>query len=274
MSKILFWNLNKKTFTPEVVSICHEHDVDILLLAESVLNTNDVLLLLNSGQKRMFISPFNPSKKIQIYIRYTLDCYNLIYDDTGVAVRRIAPPVGLDFTIVAVHLPSKLYMKDNEQAINAIRVARIIDEIEDKVGHDRTIVIGDLNMNPFEDGVVAADGFHAVMDRKIATKKCRTVQGTERKYFYNPMWGNMGDSSPGPPGTYFYQGGQVSYFWNTFDQALLRPSLLEYFPEDGITIISKVGNVQLTDVGIGIDPTLSDHLPLLLKINIENGGIL
>ena len=69
----------------------------------------------------------------------------------------------------------------------------MIKRAEEKAGHRHTIVIGDLNMSPFEPGMVAANGFHAVSDKNIAAKGSRVVQGTEFDFFYNPMWSCLGD---------------------------------------------------------------------------------
>ena len=123
-------------------------------------------------------------------------------------------------------------------------------------------------MNPFEAGMVAADGFHSVMDRRIALKGSRIVGGKERKYFYNPMWRLMGDDTNSFLGTYYYRGGQVSYFWNTFDQILLRSSLLEYFESENISIISQVSDQSLLKNN-KINKTFSDHLPIMIELDIE-----
>lgn len=107
-------------------------------------------------------------------------------------------------------------------------------------------------MNPFEAGIVGAGGFHAVMDRAIALKRSRVFQKKERNFFYNPMWGCFGDATPGPPGTYYYRGGMVSYFWNIFDQILIRPDLLEYYSDNQITVLENANNIEL-------NPKSSNH---------------
>ncbi|MGK7928934.1 MAG: hypothetical protein AB4290_27470 [Spirulina sp.] len=146
----------------------------------------------------------------------------------------------------------------------------MIQEAENQVGHRRTLVIGDLNMNPFEDGIIAADGFHAVMTQQIARKRDRTVQGQRKPFFYNPIWGRMGDLSPGAPGTYYHSSSDyINYFWNTFDQVLLRPDLLDYFLPDGFQIISQIGENNLLTESGKISSSFSDHLPIMVKIEIE-----
>ena len=43
-------------------------------------------------------------------------------------------------------------------------------------------------MNPFDPGVTSGEGFHGVMDKRIAEKGSRKIVGKVRDFFYNPMW--------------------------------------------------------------------------------------
>jgi hypothetical protein len=83
------------------------------------------------------------------------------------------------------------------------------------------------------------------------------------------MWGKMGDSSGGTPGTYYYSSSAyISYFWNTFDQVLLRPNLLDFFSHNDLKVISKIGDKHLMTEQ-GITAAYSDHLPIMVKLQIE-----
>lgn len=171
--------------------------------------------------------------------------------------------------IVAVHLPSKLYKSDWDQYSKSTRVAQQIQEVESEYEHQRTLVIGDFNMNPFEAGMISASGFHGIMTQEIAQKRSRTVDGEEKHYFYNPMWGRMGDYVDNISGTYYYNGGgECCYFWNTFDQVLLRPDLLKYFSHQNLHIISKIGDKSLIKNN-KIDSNFSDHLPIFIALDID-----
>lgn len=271
MATILFWNINKKRLFREIKSLCDENEVNILILAEAKPDISDaeVLLALNSDRENVYIAPFNPSPRLSFFFRYPAESIGLVADEGGIAIRTISPPIGIEILLVALHLPSKLYMTEDDQKFQAVRVSQLIQEAESKVGHTRSLVIGDLNMNPFEAGIVGADGLHAVMTQTIARKHSRKVQGKDRLFFYNPMWGRMGDSSIGAPGTYYYAGSSyVSYFWNTFDQVLLRPALLDFFSQDDLNVISQIGDNDLM-TEIGISPSYSDHLPIIVKLQIE-----
>jgi hypothetical protein len=121
-------------------------------------------------------------------------------------------------------------------------------------------------MNPFEPEVSGVLGLHGVNSAAVAARETREVRGDEFRMFYNPMWGLMGDRSQGPPGT-FYRGAAdaVNYFWNTYNQVLLRPELaprlsrLTVLDTDGLeSLLTRNG---LPDVTNG-----SDHLPLLFRL--------
>lgn len=270
MANILFWNINRKPLLKEIASLCHDNEVDILVLAEcDIVITKLLECLNNNGRRQVYLSPFNPSSRLSFIIRYPASSIVPVSDEGGIAIRKISPPIGPEFLLVALHLPSKLYMSENEQIFQTVRVSQAIQEAEARAGHTKTLVIGDLNMNPFEVGMVGADGLHAIMDRKIALKKYRKVQGKSRLFFYNPMWGRMGDTSLGPPGTYYYNdSGHINYYWNTFDQVLMRPDLLEFFSEENLKVITSIREKNLISEN-GVDTSISDHLPIMISLQLE-----
>src|SRR5207249_3164619 len=102
--------------------------------------------------------------------------------------------------------PSPQYFDAIEQALETTKIAQEIIRTEDLVGHQRTVLVGDFNMDTFHPGVVGAEGFHGMMTRDLVEARERTVSGRAYRFFYNPMWRFFGDHSPGPPGSYFYSG--------------------------------------------------------------------
>lgn len=272
MTTFLFWNINKKLLIKEIDNLCRIYDVDILILAESNISDVKILSTINLDNERTYLALYNNlSRRIKFFFRYPPESIQPVADEGGyISIRRLSPPIGNDILIAGIHLASKLYMSEDDQKFQAARMAEVIREAEERVGHERTIVIGDLNMNPFEVGVVAADCFHAVMDKNIARKRSRTVQGKKKLFFYNPMWGKMGDTTPEPPGTYFYSNSSyVSYFWNTFDQVLLRPDLLDFFRYENLKIVHEIDGESLLTPNNEIANAYSDHLPIVIKLENE-----
>ncbi len=63
------------------------------------------------------------------------------------------------------------------------------------------------------------------------------------------MWGHFGDRDRNPAGTYYHDSGQhVNYYWNMFDQVLIRPSLLNMFPQDGVEIVTHAGRISTVNL--------------------------
>jgi hypothetical protein len=267
----LFWNLNRKPLLGVLKSIVREHRVDFMVLAENEIPLVGLLEGLNTGEVAKFFPHPHPASHFTFLSLFPPDSVRPVRDTGGVAIRRLVPPIGIEILLVALHLPSKLHQKESDQALHCTRIARYIEEAEHSAGHARTVVFGDFNMNPFEFGIVGAEGFHAVMDRRVAAKGARTVQDEERRFFYNPMWSYLGDSSSGPPGSYYYKGsGQVNYYWNMFDQVLCRPDLLERFSSKHVAVLTEAGSTSLlSDQGVPDRRVGSDHLPLLFRINLQ-----
>src|SRR4029077_188153 len=116
---------------------------------------------------------------------------------------------------------SKLFRSSASQAHAVTGLRYLIEQAEQQVGHGRTVLVGDWNMNPFEEGMISAAGLHGVMTRDLAIQGSRIVDRETYRFFYNPMWGRFGDTTPGPPGTYYHRSSEhIAYFWHLFDQVL------------------------------------------------------
>jgi vacuolar-type H+-ATPase subunit F/Vma7 len=267
-----FWNTNKRPIANLIRQLADENDVDVIILAENAIDPAHLLDSLNENQQRTYLLDAIPSPKITLLSRLPQNSIKPISDDLGICIRHVAPPVGDSLLLVGAHFPSKLHRDEIGHLGFTTRVATMIKEAEERVGHCRTLLVGDLNMNPFEPGIIAANGLHAIMSRRIAERHSRYVDGVSYPFFYNPMWGRFGDSTQGPPGTYHYgPTGYNSHFWNIFDQILLRPSLLPFFNDDQLQIISQIGTVKLIDEDDIPDPSIaSDHLPVVFRLNVNN----
>src|SRR2546428_6717218 len=192
-----------------------------------------------------------------------------VFESSRISIRRLNLPARNEILIAAAHLPSRIHFSEASLELECVFFAREVEKQEQIVGHKRTVVLGDLNVNPFEKGLVGAEGFHAVMSRDVALRGRRTVQGREYHFFYNPMWSYFGDRPNGPPGTYYYEKADpVNYFWNMFDKVLLRPDLVQNFDSDQVRELTKAGATSLLGSGGRPDKVgASDHLPVLLRLD-------
>lgn len=271
MVTFLFWNLNRKPLLSLVTNLVLQHGVDILILTECLIPTESLLIELNHATGRRFHFSQNIGcKKVQIYCSFLPQFIEAKFETHRLTIRHVNLPGVNDILLVCIHFPSKLYWKESSQAIECTALANNIKNEEMKIGHRRTVLVGDLNMNPFEDGVVSASGLHGVMTRNIAGKGKRIVQGREHFFFYNPMWGFLGDRPSGPPGTYYYSSSeQTEFFWNVFDQVLIRPDVLPFFDNKDIMILDSDGTTPLiSSEGLPDAKSASDHLPVLFKLKL------
>jgi hypothetical protein len=270
MTNFLFWNLNNKPLQEVIANLAHKYDIDVLMFVECDISVYDILTSLNSGPLVMYnYVPKIGCDKVELFVKFPPEFIQAIYETSRLTIRRLQLPASVEVLLAITHYPSKLSWSDDSQAAGCTELALEIQMQEKKVGHSRTVLVGDLNMNPFEDGVVNSMGLHGVMNRNIAAKNTRVVNEKEYTYFYNPMWNYFGDTNT-PPGTYFYYKSEPkTYFWNIFDQVLIRPELLSRFDTNEMQILTSDGNISfLNDQGLPDTRLASDHLPLLFKISL------
>ncbi|MCB0060675.1 MAG: hypothetical protein KDE19_01115, partial [Caldilineaceae bacterium] len=216
-------------------------------------------------------APSPGCRKIHVFTKFPSDFLPVIVEDSRMTIRQLKTTTMVqDILIAALHFPDKKNWSESEQTAESPRYADLIQQAEAQAGHRRTILVGDFNMNPYEKGMVNANGFNGVMSRSIAEKRERKVQNRVYPFFYNPMWGRLGDLSPGPAGTFFWNpSGHSSYYWHSFDQVLIRPDLLDTFDPSMLQVLDSDGSKSLlSQNGIPDKAWASDHLPLLFRLEI------
>lgn len=109
---------------------------------------------------------------------------------------------------------------------------------------------------------------HAVLSRQVAYRESRTVQGSDYPFFYNPMWSHFGDADRKTAGSYYYaHSGHVAYFWNLFDQVLIRPDLARRFDPFSLEILTSFcGQALVREDGQPDRERYSDHLPIVFEL--------
>jgi hypothetical protein len=269
MISFLLWNLHKKELLPTISKIVRLYGIDVLILIESCEEISKVLLTLNhSVRGNLFDHPFTNCDHVQIFTKFPATFMRPVHESGRYTIRHLQLPGLMDLIIVAAHFISKVNASADSQTSEMIEFAHDIRNVEMQFGHLRTLVTGDLNMNPFETGVVTANGLHGIMERNIVKKRFRVIQGRSYDYFYNPMWNLLGDCTNGPPGTYYESRAEmVNYFWNMYDQVLIRSELLPVFDNKYLKIISSIEEESLlNENGIPDAMKYSDHLPITFKL--------
>ncbi len=273
MTTFLFWNIGRKPLQAIVARLASHYQLDVVMVAESNASPESLLRALNSLEtsKYFYVEP-SACSKVHQFVRFPTRFVRPLpgFETDRTAFRHLVLPGLVDILMVLTHLPSKRDWTESSQTAGAHNLAERIRQAERTVGHSRTLLVGDLNMNPFEDGVVNANGLHGVMSRRIAEQGCRKVQGISYPFFYNPMWSLFGDWPHDPPGTYYYRGSEhKAFFWSMFDQLLIRPELLDRFGNSDLEIVLSDGKVSfLSASGVPNATIVSDHLPILFRLSL------
>lgn len=267
--KIVFWNINKEDLKSELELLSNEINPDILFLAESDMSINDILISLNKLEVKYFYNLDPVCMKIKMFSKFRDKFVKPLKSSLRYTIRQIEIPTYPIFNLMSLHYQSKVNWDFADQAAHSMELNTVIKDVENKTKSTNTILIGDFNMNPFDFGMVQTTGLHSVMSKDIALKKSRIVDGKEYLFFYNPMWSFYGDNGKGKVNGTIYNtlSKPINYFWNIFDQILIRPDLIKYIDENEIQIISQFNSEHsLLKKSNIIDDSISDHLPISLTI--------
>lgn len=241
-----------------------EQKTDILVLCEIDSENHKYL-----SKHLLGFEPSLPMPNNRTYLFHKKECKINKIKDGNYYSAFIIKEKSNTVLLITVHLPSRIYRTDSEIGIQASLVKREIEVLEEQHNTVNTIIVGDFNLNPFSDGMVSIDGFHAVMCLNTALKKKRTVDKKEYRYFFNPMWVILGNPEYTVLGTYYHHKNPISYVWNLFDQVILRPSLIDKFDISQLEIVTTAGEKSLlTEKGLPDSKNFSDHLPLKFKFSI------
>lgn len=271
MIAFLFWNLHRNGQTaPLLREIVALQSVDVVVLTECPFDSLQLPAVLEPKAPAKFqIRQGLLNRRIVVAIRTPVQCLMPVAESRYLIVYPLSVPDRPELLLAAMHGISLLEADHIDLNDEAVIAAAMVRDAERSRGHSRTVLLGDFNLNPFDHGMAKATGFHAVMSRDVARDERRRVRFNDYAMFYNPMWSRFGDLSPGPPGTYFFDKAQhLRYYWNMYDQVLLRPSLLDFFPDDGIHVFDRIGPTDLLTNGVPDPLIASDHLPVLLRLDL------
>ena len=253
--KIIYWNANKNTEIKLICEMLLENIPDILFLSEineSFLNSNS-LALKSIGYK---IYPNPGCERVKIIIAgntiISLGLQNKFF--TSVLTQD-----GL--YIISVHFPSQMYNHMDGQKYNLRNFRNNIDGIIGSSNTTPILIIGDMNVNPYEPAMVNYDGFMA----SNSLKSRETIKYIEeyRETYYNPTWRLY--TEPNFPGTKKFPRPSGSSFdiieFHFLDQVVISNNLKNKIVIDELKLIKETTNFKLYNKRYNrID--YSDHLPL------------
>lgn len=259
--RIMFWNTYKNTSINQIIcEIAKENNVDIIFLAEYEDNIQSLICALD----------------MQSYFTLGCDRIKVIGKKKNVepgiqGTRYSIQIIENKYILCAMHLPSQ--MRYGHQERRNIIIQTILNDLQDtekRLNSKRTIILGDFNEDPYEDGCLSAVNFHGLPSMNDALKSYRIIEGKQFEMFYNPMWNLFGDFNF-PPGTYYYAGSDPKCsYWHIFDQVMIRACLKNEFLKDSLEIITKAGKKDLLNTKGYPNKEYSDHLPIVFEIQEQS----
>jgi exonuclease III len=271
--KIVFWNLGRKNLLKEVNDLLLQEEADIFIFSEysEILKATPNLQFQNYRYPNNFQMVAGKRRQKVIFLIRSGIVSSLVFESASNGYRN--PTILVEssdgkFLIMGVHLQDKRNYDDYSRHMLSNSSVSTIEGLEKEHDTNNSIIIGDFNMNPFENSMVRSTGFHAIGRKNVASKISRQVEFTERLFFYNPMWKFLTPEHPEPAGTYYFDQSDLAYHWNTFDQAIFRPSLIEYI--ENISIVQNIYGNSLLDT-TQCKPNISsysDHLPISVKLSM------
>jgi exonuclease III len=158
MPNFLFWNIGRKAICPLVAEVARCAEADFVVLCECTAAPHEVVDSLNQ-RAADYRYAFGECKSLMFFTKFEPSYLVPKFETPHISIRHLSLPARTDVLVVGAHLPSGLYNSRESLAHECQFLARYIDQEEQTVGHRRTILLGDLNVNPFESGVVGAGVF-------------------------------------------------------------------------------------------------------------------
>lgn len=281
----MFWNINLNTKGKDynkkhdnihnaILTMSEKYDLNFILLVEAQqLDIESMLQSLNYKVKDKF--SLGVTEKVLSTIGQRFVIFHTVNNNINVQRmddrERILSTAyninGSDVLINLVHLRDKYNHSDKTLDAFAHDHAIHIKKFEIENCSEKSLLVGDFNLNPYQDGMMNVNAFNAIMSPYIVEKGVRKWNGNEYKYFYNPSWNVLGKQENNNQvfGTYYYDNNQEVdlAYWYMLDQLILRKDLLKSYRSSSLEIISNVGNIDLLNKkGIPDKKEYSDHLPI------------
>jgi exonuclease III len=272
LSRILFWNVNKKDLTKFVCALAKSTMADVIILNENLLESSKTLSALQKDVSPDFYIPTTISEISKA--RFHCFCRKPLLDISEVNAldRASVREFRIGSRRALLMLVHGVDVRNNDDYVRqefAHSLASDITFVKEQQNTNKLVVIGDFNMNPYDRGMTLATGLNAMMTRDCVAQKSRRRNNKEYEFYYNPMWSLFGDNTVGPAGTIYDASNQGPYGWSMFDQVLIHHSIVEFFHD--VKIIDQAGEFLLKNArGRPDSNSASDHFPILVSLRGEN----
>ena len=247
-----FWNINRKSFQDIgsfIVDLLKNKDLDVLLLSEICsLNLNELGDCLPKNYS--IIKNSGTCEKV-LAIAKTSFCYSSKTEGKRYIVLQSSL---FDLTIIGLHLSDRRNYPEPITRINELN--DILESIR-YIGCNNYALVGDFNCSPFDDELTYSSGVHSILFKK-------EMENNEKGGIkhYNPMLFALKEHNQ-TYGSFRFIHNEFPLYWYAFDQVIVSKPLIDSICD--IEYLKCVNGKTLLSQS-GVNPAISDHLPLVFKI--------
>lgn len=261
---ILLWNINiNESMDDLIATAVKENDVDMLVIIEPHEYPTNLLLELNSAENNFYYN-VDSCSHIQIFSKFNDPQLSLIKEFDRTVGWKYTSAFGDSVNIIVTHFHDKFHNDEEDQDVRLDELIDEIDKIETVSDTEKTLLIGDLNIDPYSRLCYGPKGLNSIMCR---TTVKRLGERKGRKLFYNASWNLLGDRNH-TPGTYYRTSAGTKY-WSVLDQVMMRAELIDQFEPSSIHVVNQVlAESLVTANDIPRKENYSDHLPIYFEIKI------
>ena len=248
--------------------------IDLVVIVDCELSNRQILEAF-AGRGLDFSTLEIPHPKVRYFRRASALELTPVSDDERFQFVRLIVAGFEEILIGATHLYDRHnYPLPQSRRARASRHRQTLIDAELFVEHERTLLLGDFNMTPEEEGMVdALSSFGALMSWDLAEAHSPPpAEGPPR--FFNPMWSLMGRAEA--PGTYYWDStDHLNIYWQCLDGVIARHGLRGVFLEDTLRIITTIPGLDDREVALfhraekqwRVD--FSDHLPIQFELQLK-----
>ena len=259
--KVLFWNLKGNDLKSYIEKLITEHEIDVAVFAEyDAIDFHQIESDTKNAYRHVIgIGACNKITlliKSSIAIKFTHEQSRYIIVNFEIA--------GENMIMAGTHLQDRWSTDTATRLITIRRLIQDISNVEERCGSKKTIIIGDFNANPYDDELLLADAFNAVLFKDVIkqSETCKVADNTYRR-FYNPILNFISEDTK-MYGSFHNTTSANSPVWHCLDQVIVSKALC-----DRIININYLKNAGKQSLISRIKPNskISDHLPLLVDFS-------
>ena len=264
---LLYWNLHNNLGIESIIcAALEENDVDVFLCSE--YKNIDFYKILEANPTYLLLENLDICEKVRIIHKKSVKL-DLLKEQHRYILFKIITK-NKTYLMTGVHLPANPTSNSDDRKNEIRKIVSDIIEYEKELFQDDnhlSIVIGDMNASPFDPEMINKDSFNCVLFKDVINKQ-EIIKYNNEPYerFYNPMIDYIREDNQ-HYGSFYYSSGINSLYWYCYDQILVR----KYFTDKihNVKYLKKIRNIDLVG-DVAPIKEISDHLPLLINIGLED----